>query len=210
MLCPGKSERFPMLYSRRVTGFAGSWWACCSLLPMTAGSTVPCPHRRVPLETVFSTVGCAWRPSCSWNYGCLWFWHTALWTTWHLCSAFVTSSPVTTHYPASFPLCSPFPFPTILSIMTEVSTVDTDLGCAPQLLHLTPITSLNTECESFCLDIFAHCVPEQGVMPDTWIWRWQTALMLWLNSHPIQMVQLVPVDNNSRSHLSPAWGLCPS
>ena len=57
----------------------------------------------------------------------------------------------------------------ILSIMTEVSTVDMDLGCALQLLHLTPITSLNTECEGLCLDIFAHRVPEQGVMPDTWV-----------------------------------------
>ncbi|KAM7316431.1 hypothetical protein ACRRTK_024162 [Alexandromys fortis] len=81
---------------------------------------------------------------------------------WQFQKQLLKESPMTTHYPASFPLCSPFPFPTILSLMTEVSTVDMDLGCAPQLLHLTPITSLNTECESFCLDIFAHCVPEQG------------------------------------------------
>lgn len=53
--------------------------------------------------------------------------------------------------------------------MTKVSTVDMDLGCAPQLLHLTPITFLNTECECLCLDIFAHRFPEQGVMPDTWV-----------------------------------------
>lgn len=41
LLCPGKSERFPMPYRRRVTAFAGSGWACCSLLPTTAGSTAP-------------------------------------------------------------------------------------------------------------------------------------------------------------------------
>lgn len=45
LLCPWKSERFPMLYSRRVTGFAGSWWACCSLLPTTAG-TISCHLRQ--------------------------------------------------------------------------------------------------------------------------------------------------------------------
>lgn len=48
-------------------------------------AAVPYSHRCKPLETVFSTVGCVWRPSCSWNYSCLWFWHTALWTMRHLC-----------------------------------------------------------------------------------------------------------------------------
>lgn len=43
--------------------------------------------------------------------------------------------------------------------MTKVSIVDMYLVCAQQLLHLTPITSLNSECEDLCLDTFVHCVP---------------------------------------------------
>lgn len=190
---PWKIWKIPYALQKKSDGVCGEWVSVLFLVTHDGWQHSPCSHRHMPLETVFSTAACAWRPSCSWNYSCLWFWHTALRTAWCFCSAFVTSSPLTTHYLASFPLCSPCTSPTILSIMTKVSTMDMDLGCAPQLLHLTPITSLNTECECLCLDIFAHRVPKQGVMPDTWVWRSQAALMLWLNGHPMQMVQLVSV-----------------
>lgn len=94
------------------------------------------------------------------NYSCLWFWHTELWTTRRLCSTFASSSPATAHYLAFFSLPPPpFPFPTIHSVMTKVSTVDLYLACAQRLLHLTPITSLNSECEGLGLDVFVRCVP---------------------------------------------------
>lgn len=59
-------------------------------------------------------------------------------------------------------------------------------------LHLTPITSLNCVRTS-ALTPLSIVSPEQGVMPDTWVWHSQTALMCWLNGHSTQMMHLVCV-----------------
>lgn len=92
------------------------------------------------------------------NYSCLWFWHTELdYTTSLLDICLLISS----YRSLSCLLLTPppLPFPIIHSVMTKVSTVDLYLACAQRLLHLTPITSLNSEREGLGLDVFVRCVP---------------------------------------------------